>query len=104
MSGPVAPGAAWRELALAVADLAGAPLTEITPESRLIEDLGLDSLALVELLVVVMEHHHDAATMADRLEDRSWDGVTLGMLLQAGRRPPAGVPVTASSSWTGSAL
>jgi acyl carrier protein len=103
MNGPLAAGAAWRQLADMVAELSAVPLAEITPESRLIEDLGLDSLALAELVVVLLEHHHGAATLADRLEDRSWEGVSLGMLIEAGRRPPGGVRMTTSSSWTTSA-
>lgn len=38
-----------------VEEISGIPATEVTPEKRLIEDLEIDSLALIEIAVAVGE-------------------------------------------------
>jgi acyl carrier protein len=69
----------WGELMAEVA-----PFTEVAPErisrdSMLIEDLGLDSLALTELLITLIEEH-GAEPLTEELFSRSWERVTLGEL------------------------
>ena len=43
------------EFAHLVADIGDVPIEEVTPEKLLAEDLGLDSLALVEIAVAVKD-------------------------------------------------
>jgi acyl carrier protein len=53
----------------------------LRPETRLIEDLGLDSLALAELLVVMITELR-MERLAEDLGDREWTNVTLGELYE----------------------
>jgi acyl carrier protein len=52
---------------------------EVSRDSRLVEDLGLDSLALLEVLALV-DDNYGADTAIDELETRGWAGVTAGEL------------------------
>jgi hypothetical protein len=71
----------WQEFLRAIGELLPSSAAEYKPEMRLVEDLRLDSLALTELLVVVLETYNPP-TLSRRLEDRPWDGVTLGMIFE----------------------
>lgn len=50
-------------------------------EARLVEDLGLDSLALVELASFVIDSHKESATN-DELLLSAWNGLTVGQLFE----------------------
>ena len=79
----------WETFAAAVAALAQVPADEITPEAGLDQDLGLDSLALTELVVLLIVDF-DMQSLADELEHRDWSKVTMGELYdeyQMGRKP-----------------
>ncbi len=81
MSAPAGHEADWGEFIDTIAEVVPEPSTELAPETRPIEDLGLDSLALIELLVVLIEKY-DPAGLAGPLDDRTWEGVTLGILFR----------------------
>lgn len=81
MTAPIESEAEWQEFADALAEIFTDSRAELKPESRLIEDLGVDSLALAELIIVLIEKY-DPARLSRRLDDRAWEEVTLGMLFQ----------------------
>ncbi|HET9102409.1 MAG TPA: phosphopantetheine-binding protein [Solirubrobacteraceae bacterium] len=75
----------------AVQSALGAPVTQVSSETRLGHDLGLDSLALVELLVV-LDTELGMRRVLEGDADRSWNAVTLGDLYEEyryARRPPS---------------
>jgi acyl carrier protein len=61
-----------------VAEVSERDATAIVAESRLIDDLGMDSLALTELVLVCIESF-GVDELADNLE-RDWELVTVGDL------------------------
>lgn len=82
----------WEQFAAAIAEAAQVPVEKITPTSRLLEDLGLDSLALSELIVLLIVEL-EMTKLESELASREWDRVTVGELFeeyQQGERPPRG--------------
>lgn len=79
----------WPDFAAQLAEVAEFPVADITPRSRLVEDLNLDSIALLEVLVFVVETY-EPPSISQELESRRWEGVTVGALYQecVGRGPP----------------
>ncbi len=71
----------WAEFADRVAQAAGIPASDIEPESRLLADLGLDSLGLAELIVALIETYAPQSLMGD-LDDRTWEELTAGALYE----------------------
>jgi acyl carrier protein len=69
----------WQEFSDGVAGAARVPQARITPGTRLIEDLDLDSLALTEVIVVLISDF-GFEQLDDELGDRVWEGVTVGDL------------------------
>jgi GAF domain-containing protein len=69
----------WPEFAQQLAELSGVPRDEIRAETRLVADLALDSLALAELVVSLIERYAPASMVRD-LEDHDWDRMTAGNL------------------------
>jgi acyl carrier protein len=65
-----------QEFAAEIAQITGIPPADVTEASRLIDDLGLDSLALTELLVVLIDEY-DMHSLSRGLEDREWQNVTV---------------------------
>jgi acyl carrier protein len=55
------------------------PAEDLAPSMRLDQDLALDSLALTEVVVLLIVDF-DMETLAEELEQRDWRGVTLGDL------------------------
>lgn len=49
------------------------------PDARLVEDLGLDSLALIELAVMALVDY-ELEALSEGLQQSSWEGVTVGDL------------------------
>lgn len=83
----------WNELVDEAARFAQVPADSIGRETFLIEGLGLDSLALTELLITLIEEH-GAEALADELFARSWERVTLAQLFETyckEESPSAGV-------------
>lgn len=64
-----------------VAKTLNTPRGALEPGTRLIEDLGVDSLALAELLVVMITELR-MEQLAEDLAEREWTNVTLGDLYQ----------------------
>jgi acyl carrier protein len=66
----------WEQFVAEVASIAEVPVTDIQPETSVIEDLALDSLALAELGVVLVDKY-DTWSLSRDLETRSWENVTV---------------------------
>ena len=69
----------WDAFANEVARLASATTGVVSRSSRLIEDLGLDSLGLTELVAYLVDRH-GATKLAADLELRRWENTTAGDL------------------------
>jgi len=69
----------WDELVAIVSNFVEIPAGEIHDDTLLIDGLGLDSLALTELLITLIEEHQ-VESLEQELFSRSWEGVTLGQL------------------------
>jgi acyl carrier protein len=69
----------WEGFAAAVASVAQVRAEDIARSTRLVEDLGLDSLALTEVVVLLIVEL-DMDTVSDDLERRDWADVTVGDL------------------------
>jgi acyl carrier protein len=76
----------WAEFADAVANVAKVDPATITEDTGLVADLGLDSLALTELVVVLLDRF-DAPHLAGRLDGREWEAATVGQLRNECRGP-----------------
>jgi acyl carrier protein len=74
-----APGLTWPQLAAEIAELGRVPVEQVRHESLLVDDLGLDSLALAEL-VVLLSDGPQAQALAESAETRDWSTVTAGEL------------------------
>jgi acyl carrier protein len=85
---PLAPGPdaadqrRWDELASTISEISRRPKELIRPETRLVEDLNLDSLAVLEI-VVGMLVDFGVEELPRSLEETDWRGVTLGDLYDA---------------------
>jgi acyl carrier protein len=88
----------WTEFAAEVAEIAQVPAAEVGPETRVLEDLALDSLALAELGVVLIDKY-DLWTLSSELETRSWENLTVRALYD---EYLTGVPRPSSAPASGS--
>lgn len=66
----------WEQFLVEVASIAEVAASDIQPDTRVLEDLALDSLALAELGVVLVDKY-DTWSLSRELETRSWDNVTV---------------------------
>jgi len=74
---PAQPGAvSWDDFVAELAAIAQVPEAGVHEDSRVLEDLALDSLALAELGVVLVDKHHTWSP-TNNLETRRWDNVTV---------------------------
>jgi acyl carrier protein len=69
----------WEGFVTAVATAAHVRPDAITRSTRLDEDLGIDSLALAEVVVVLIVDF-GMENIAEQLDQRDWSGVTVGEL------------------------
>jgi hypothetical protein len=69
----------WEDFVAEVATIAQVAGSQVHRDSRVLEDLGLDSLALAELGVVLVDEHGTWGS-SSQLEARRWDNVTVGEL------------------------
>jgi hypothetical protein len=80
----------WIAYLSVVASAAELDRSDVSPDARLVEDLGLDSLALTELVVSLGEIH--GAALLGRLEEQRWPGLTVkgcwDELVKGQQRPP----------------
>jgi acyl carrier protein len=79
MNAEVAPPPSWEEFQAAIADATGFPPGELARDRRFIEDLGFDSLQVVEILIMLIEDY-GLSDLLGELQDRPWRDVTLGQL------------------------
>lgn len=83
--------ASWEDFAAFVAQLAHVPAEAIGKDTWLVEDLGLDSLRLSEVVVMLIMDL-EMNQLADDFQLRSWKKVRVGDLYEEyrfGRRPPS---------------
>jgi acyl carrier protein len=82
----------WDEFVAEVAAIAQVPVGEVHEDTRVLEDLALDSLALAELGVVLVDKY-DSWSLSRELETRSWENCTVISLyreyLTSAPAPPA---------------
>jgi acyl carrier protein len=69
----------WEQFVAEVAEIAQVPLDSVQPDTRVLEDLALDSLALAELGVVLVDKYHTWSP-TNNLETRQWGNVTIRAL------------------------
>jgi len=69
----------WEDLAVEIAAIGRLPIERVVPEATLIDDLGYDSLAVAELIVLLTEEY-EITTLPGDLETRDWSKVTVGQL------------------------
>jgi acyl carrier protein len=74
----------WKEFVAKVAELAAIEPDRIGPKTRIVEDLGLDSIALAELVVLLIDDY-GVEPLSAGLEQRTWEGVTVGSLFDESR-------------------
>jgi acyl carrier protein len=67
----------WAALTDGIAGIARIDAASLRPQTRLVEDLGLDSLALTEVIVLLLVDF-GLDDPAGELEERDWAGVTIG--------------------------
>lgn len=67
-------------LSLAIADIAEMDASQIELDMRVAGDLGLDSLAVAEVMLM-LEDDFDALGLEHALADADWDALTLRDLL-----------------------
>lgn len=71
----------WEHFARAVAAAAQVRPEAISRTTRLEDDLGIDSLALAELVVMLIVDF-EMETLADDFDQRNWSEVTVGALYE----------------------
>jgi acyl carrier protein len=79
MNADAAPTPSWEEFQAAVAEATGFPRDDLARDLRFIEDLGFDSLQVMELLVMLIEDYR-LTDLLGELQNRPWQDVTLGEL------------------------
>jgi acyl carrier protein len=82
----------WLNFAERMAKLTDIPAEAITPDAKLMQGLGLDSLGLAELAVALQEAYESRDRPID-LEGRNWETITVGQLFKDLTGSPA--PATA---------
>lgn len=75
---------AWEEFVSAIAETTDVQRDGLVPETTLVRDLGLDSLALAELVALLVVEF-GMETLAAELDDRRWGSITLGELYEEQR-------------------
>jgi len=79
MRSPAGGGIGWTDLAVEIAAIGRLPVERVEPEALLIDDLGFDSLAIAELIVLLVDDY-GISTLPQDLEARDWTDVTVGQL------------------------
>lgn len=73
------PRLSWEQFCSDLATIADAAADEIQRDTRLIADLALDSLALAEVVAMLVVDY-DVRTLANSLEERDWTDAVAGDL------------------------
>ena len=71
----------WDELVNTTAEIAEGSSRAIAHDTRLIADLGLDSLAVTELVVVLIDEY-GIETLSRDLDAIEWETLTVGALFE----------------------
>jgi acyl carrier protein len=74
----------WDAFTAEIVDISLTPADRIVPDARLVQDLDLDSLALIELFVVMVDKYELA--IPDDLDAERWKQLTAGQLFDAVER------------------
>ena len=74
----------WEDFAAKVSEITEADVTRVSSDARLVEDLDLDSLGLIELVVALVNDY--GLTMPGGLDAQRWEGLTAGQLFEAVRQ------------------
>ena len=69
----------WDDFAVAVAAIVHIPVEAAQRDTRLVGDVGLDSLGLTELIVALIIDF-EMESLSNGLEERDWNEVTIGSL------------------------
>lgn len=69
----------WGRFAGRVASVGELEPERVTEASRIVEDLGFDSLALLELAVVLIDEY-EMERLSERLAERNWENTSVGEL------------------------
>jgi acyl carrier protein len=69
----------WDEFAAAVAEIAQRPADHVTRDSLVVEDLALDSVALAELVILLLDDY-EVDGLSRELEDTAWNRLPLGRI------------------------
>lgn len=80
----------WLSFADRLAQLTAMPAEQIDPDVEVMGGLGLDSLALAELVLVLREAYESPGRQI-QLDGRNWQRITVGQLFElfSGSRVPA---------------
>jgi acyl carrier protein len=73
------PAVTWEQFVTEVAEIAQVSEDQVQADTRVLEDLALDSLALAELGVILVDKYQTASPTND-LESRKWENVTVRAL------------------------
>jgi acyl carrier protein len=79
----------WEPFVVHLADVAGVAADAIVRETRLVEDLNLDSLGLTEAVVILLADL-DLEELPDSLAAADWSALTVGDVYDACRGTPRG--------------
>jgi len=71
----------WERFAAEVAAIIGASSSEIAADQRIVEDLGFDSLALAELVMVLIGEY-ETEDLSRSLDERTWLSLTVGQMYE----------------------
>jgi len=85
MSSHSKPAPGWEQFRDKVAAIAEVAPAQVTESTRVVEDLGLDSLALTELVVMLIDDYGMTSLYAG-LETKSWQDTAAGELLAESRQ------------------
>jgi acyl carrier protein len=77
----------WEIFVSSVAEIAGVDPGDIREDTRLINDLGLDSVALTEIVVVLVDDF-DVPELSHELDEGAWAEVSVGELFRTHFGPP----------------
>jgi acyl carrier protein len=74
----------WEVFVTSLGETLEVPPESILPESRVIEDLDADSVALLELVVAMMNEY--SLAMPNGINPSQWEGLTAGQLFDSVRQ------------------
>jgi acyl carrier protein len=80
--------AEWDQFARRLATVTGVGTAQVQPDARLVDDLGLDSIAIAEVVVMLLADYQ-LDGLSERLQSSNWRDVTVGTLYdeyRTGRR------------------